>query len=91
MQIQADILQEPIRLLENHHGSCVGAAWVAAVGIGTGVAWADITRLCRHGRLIEPNPGHAGIYRQAYADYRALYPVLRPFFHRPGNAAHTPA
>ncbi|WP_191058832.1 FGGY-family carbohydrate kinase [Geminicoccus harenae] len=85
MQIQADILQEPIRLLENHHGSCVGAAWVAAVGTGAGVDWADITALCRHGRLIEPDPANAAVYRQAYADYRALYPALSPFFHRHGT------
>lgn len=88
MQIQADILQEPIRLLENHHGSCVGAAWVAAVGTGSGVAWQDITRLCSHGRLIEPNPANAALYRQAYADYRSLYPAIRPFFHR-GAAGST--
>jgi xylulokinase len=82
MQIQADILQAPIRLLENHHGSCVGAAWVAAVGAKQGVTWQDITRLCRHGALIEPNPANAAIYQQAYKDYRSLYPALRPFFHR---------
>ncbi|HEX2526069.1 MAG TPA: FGGY family carbohydrate kinase [Geminicoccus sp.] len=83
MQIQADILQAPIRLLENHHGSCVGAAWVAAVGAALGVTWQDITRLCGWGELIEPDPANAPAYQEAYGSYRSLYPALRPFFHRP--------
>ena len=82
MQMMADILQAPIRLLENHHGSCVGAAWVAAVASGSGASWQDVLGLVRHGAEILPNPAHADTYRRGYADFRTLYGTLRPFFHR---------
>jgi xylulokinase len=82
MQMMADILQAPVRLLENHHGSCVGAAWVAAVASGSGAGWQDILRLVRYGDEIAPNPANAEVYARGYADFRALYVTLRPFFHR---------
>ena len=83
MQMMADILQAPVRLLENHHGSCVGAAWVAAVACGSGADWPDVLRLVRYGDNIVPNPANADVYARGYADFRALYVTLRPFFHRP--------
>lgn len=85
MQIVADILQAPVTLLENAHGSCVGAAWVAAVASGESVGWADVTRLTRTGGTIFPDPANAGVYDRGYRDYRALYGVLRPFFARRGE------
>ena len=85
MRMMADILQAPVRLLENHHGSCVGAAWVAAVASGSGATWEDVLRLVRYGEVIAPDPGNAEIYTRGYADFRALYVTLRPFFHRAGT------
>ena len=34
MQIVADVLQQPLQRLAGHPGSCVGAAWTAAIGAG---------------------------------------------------------
>ena len=34
MQIVADVLQQPVQRLAGHPGSCVGAAWTAAIGVG---------------------------------------------------------
>jgi xylulokinase len=82
MQMMADILQAPVRLLQNHHGSCVGAAWVAAVASGSGADWQDILRLVRYGDVIMPTPANADVYARGYEDYRALYVTLRPFLHR---------
>ena len=55
MQIVADVLQADVQLLENPYGSCVGAAWVAAVGSGRAVGWGDVTRMVRLGRLVRPD------------------------------------
>jgi xylulokinase len=73
MQIVADILQRPVQLLEGHPGSCLGAAWTAAVGIGLAEDWAGIGAFVGLGRRIEPNLAHAEIYRDGYARYRDLY------------------
>jgi xylulokinase len=80
MQIVADVLQAEVQLLENPYGSCVGAAWVAAVGSGQGVGWGDVTRMVRLGRVVEPQVGNVATYERGYRDYRALYEALRPWF-----------
>ncbi|MGB3501534.1 MAG: FGGY-family carbohydrate kinase [Mesorhizobium sp.] len=81
MQITADIVGEPIQLLANDHGSAVGAAFVAAVGVGLTSDWNDVAKLSRRGRLVQPNPDSHRIYNDVYARYRELYRVLAPFFH----------
>jgi xylulokinase len=81
MQIVADVLQAPVRLIDNPHGSAIGAAFVAAVASGGNVAWTDADRLSRLGDTIIPDPAHADIYDRTYHDYRALYVALQPFFH----------
>jgi len=80
MQIVADVLQAPVRLIENAHGSAIGAAFVAAVASGGNVGWADAGRLARLGDTIFPQPANAAAYERAYRDYRALYAALRPIF-----------
>jgi xylulokinase len=85
MQIMADVLQAPVRLLENAHGSSVGAAWVAAIGSGQNVAWTDVQRLSALGATVMPEASRAPIYDRGYAEFRQLYETLKPFFHA-GNA-----
>jgi xylulokinase len=82
MGIMADVLQQPIQLLRNHHGSCVGAAWVAAMASGLADDWAGIAALVSWGDLVQPNAANAQDYERGYGDFRALYPVMRPFFRR---------
>jgi sugar (pentulose or hexulose) kinase len=50
----------------------------------TGAGWfADVQDTCRvlvtPGERVEPAP--AEVYRERYAQYRALYPALAPTFH----------
>jgi xylulokinase len=85
MQIVADILQAPVRIIENSRGSALGAAFVAAVASGGKVAWSDAARLSRLGDEILPNLDNAAVYDHAYRNYRALYAALRPFFHMRGE------
>lgn len=78
MQIVADILQAPVRLVENAHGSAVGAALVAGVASGGNIGWGDVGRLARLGETIVPQSANGAAYDRSYAKYRALYPALRP-------------
>jgi xylulokinase len=77
MQIVADVCGQPVSTLADAFGSSVGAAWVAAVGLGL-AQWGDVAKARRLGRTFRPTPGAVS----PYADYRALYETLRPFFHR---------
>ena len=73
MQIVADVLQQPVQLLTGHPGSCLGAAWTAAVGAGLAGDWGGVARFVGKGARIEPDPAHATIYDSGYRAYRALY------------------
>jgi len=79
MQIVADILQAPVQLLCGHPGSCLGAAWTAAIGAGLAQDWESISRFVRKGALIEPDPAKAERYASGYRVFRSLY---RPPFDR---------
>jgi xylulokinase len=80
MQIVADVIQMPVQRLEGHPGSCLGAAWVAAIGTGASTDWGGARALVRYGERVEPNPAHAAAYAQGYAQFRALYERLAPWF-----------
>ncbi len=78
MQIMADIFQMPVRVLTDHPGSCLGAAWLAAIGTGASTDWHGVTRFLGHGTELAPNP--AANYDIAYARFRGLYAQLQPWF-----------
>jgi len=80
MQIAADIIQLPIQLLENHPGSCLGAAWVAAMGTGAATDWEGAARLVHYGPVLQPNAANSFAYATGYRQFRALYHCLAPWF-----------
>lgn len=80
MQIVADILQMPLQRLEGHPGSCLGAAWVAAMGVGAAEDWAGVGGLVRQGELIVPDGAKAAAYAEGYRRFRSLYDQLAPWF-----------
>jgi xylulokinase len=73
MQIVADVLQRPLQRLGGHPGSCLGAAWTAAIGTGLTNDWSAVSRFISQGDVIRPNPGHAVLYAEGYREFRALY------------------
>jgi xylulokinase len=85
MQIVADIIQMPVQRLEGHPGSCLGAAWVAAIGTGASTDWGGARALVRHGETVRPDPTHAAAYAQGYGQFRALYQRLAPWFAESGQ------
>jgi xylulokinase len=76
MQIVADVLQKPVRRLKGHPGSCLGAAWAAAMGIGAAKDWSAIARFVSLADQLAPDRANARIYSQGYAAFRELYPTL---------------
>ena len=56
MQIVADVLERPVQRLAGHPGSCVGAAWTAAIGAGLATDWSAISAFVRPADRIEPRP-----------------------------------
>ena len=80
MQIAADALGRPIELLQGHPGSCLGAAYVAAVGVGALDDWDGITRFVRPAGVVEPDRSSAGAYRHAYGLFRDIYPRLQSLY-----------
>jgi xylulokinase len=82
MQIAADVLGHPIELLEDHPGSCLGAAYVAGVAAGCFNGWDEIARYVSPAGTVTPNPANADRYDRHYALYRELYERLQPFYPR---------
>jgi xylulokinase len=73
MQIVADVLQEPLQTLKGHPGSCLGAAWTAAIGTGATDDWGGVAAFVQRAAIVEPRPQYAGLYRDGYARFRRLY------------------
>lgn len=73
MQIVADVLQQPIQLLKGHPGSCLGAAWTAAIGVGVTDDWAAIARFIQNGEIVQPNAGNKPAYDAGYRRFRDIY------------------
>jgi xylulokinase len=73
MQIVADVLQKPLQRLTGHPGSCLGAAWTAAIGTGLTDDWSAITRFVGVGETLQPNADNAAVYDAGYRTFRNLY------------------
>jgi xylulokinase len=73
MQIVADIVGKPLQGLTGHPGSCLGAAWTAAIGAGLASDWNGVTAFVGQGPAIIPNLDRTKIYDAGYAAFRDLY------------------
>jgi len=73
MQIVSDVLGEPLDTLKSHPGSCLGAAWTAAIAAGATADWGAVSAFVSRDALIEPRPANAKIYREGYRRFRRLY------------------
>jgi xylulokinase len=73
MQIVADVIRQPLTRLAGHPGSCVGAAWTAAIGAGLASDWSAISAFVRPADRIEPRREVAETYRRGYQRYREIY------------------
>lgn len=78
MQIVADVLQKPVTRLAGHPGSCIGAAWTAAIGAGLTEDWAGVARFVTIRDIIAPDPATAAVHEAGYKRFRQLYAALAP-------------
>jgi xylulokinase len=76
IQICADVLGHPVQTLKGHPGSCLGAAWLAAIGAGLTEDWKGVNRFITVGERFEPNLENKAIYQEGYKRYRASYKAL---------------
>ena len=86
MQACADILGAPIARLEGHPGSCLGAAWAAAIATGAATDWAGVQQFVSAGQRFSPRAEHAALHRARYAAFRASYAAIAGI--RAGRRAH---
>jgi xylulokinase len=70
MQIVADVLDAPVQRLAGHPGSCLGAAWTAAIGAGLTQDWGGISAFVQQRDRIAPDPVAACVYAEGYRAYR---------------------
>lgn len=78
MQIMADVLQAPVRRLGHNPGSCLGAAWTAAVGAGQ-ADWNGIAAFSHEKDILHPASENAETYDRSYRRFRDLYRRLAGF------------
>lgn len=83
LQIAADALGRPVYRIDRHPGSCLGAAFVAAIGTGALTDWSAISRYVARGRCFEPAPRALAalgtkylLWRDTYTRLQSLYPSL---------------
>jgi xylulokinase len=80
MGIAASVLNRPVQLLHGHPGSCLGAAYVAGVGVGAFEGWEAISRFVRPAARVLPDAAAAARYDALYPLWRETYERLRPLF-----------
>jgi xylulokinase len=87
MQITADVLGQPVQLLDGHPGACLGAAYAAGMACGAFARWSDIGRFVQPAAVIRPDPARAARYAAHYTLWRECHERLRPLYPRLAAAA----
>ena len=80
-QIHADVLGIEMRPVQGHSGASLGAAIIAAIGIGALSDWEDAARFVTLGPPVVPDPQRRSLYDAAYQRWRELGDVVTPVSH----------
>jgi xylulokinase len=80
LQIAADVLNRPVQRVDRHPGSCLGSAFVAAVGTGAISDWSRISAYVAMGRTFLPRPAAVAEYGRKYALWRETYERLKSLY-----------
>jgi xylulokinase len=86
-QIHADVLGMEMHPVTGHPGASLGAAIIAAIGVGAIDDWADANRFVTLGPPVVPDPKRRQIYDDAYARWRELGEVTTPVSHAIARSA----
>lgn len=77
----ANILNLKVDKIESEEGPALGAAMLAAVGCGVYGSVEEIAeKMVKVEDTIEPDPSIAAKYDEKYAQFKQIYPALKPVF-----------
>lgn len=83
LQIVADVTGRTLETAPNPQtASAIGAALIAAVGLGLYPSVESLKSLVPPGRVVTPNPEPRATYDELYAAYRQIYRALRNVYRR---------
>jgi xylulokinase len=78
LQLKADILNRPLRVLSCREAACLGAALLAGTAAG---AWSTleeaVAQTVKYAREFVPAPGRAADYAERFSVYQQLHPALQ--------------
>ncbi|ADT99732.1 MULTISPECIES: FGGY-family carbohydrate kinase [Mycolicibacterium] len=81
-QIHADVLGCEMNPVIGHPGASLGAAVIAAIGVGALDDWADADRFITLDAPYRPDPARRHAYDDAYQTWRELGAVMTPVSHK---------
>ena len=80
-KIIADVLNLRVDILESEEGPAMGGAMLAAVACGEYASVEEIAqKLVKIVDTVEPDPVATAKYEKRYAQFREIYPALKPVF-----------
>ncbi|QLE62880.1 Xylose kinase [Furfurilactobacillus rossiae] len=83
LQLQADIFNAPVTSLVNEQGPGLGAAMIAAMGLGWYPDWKTcVAKFVQYGKIYQPQPEHVAQYEQFYAVYHQVYEATASLSHQ---------
>ena len=80
-QIHADVLGHEMHPVSGHPGASLGAAVIAAIGVGALGAWSDAARFITLDTPYTPDPTRRETYDAAYGTWRELSTAMTPISH----------
>jgi xylulokinase len=80
-QIHADVLGIEMRPVRGHPGASLGAAVIAAIGVGALDDWSDAARFVSFDPPVVPDPTRRSVYDDAYRQWRDLGAAVTPISH----------
>lgn len=80
-QIHADVLGIEMRPVRGHPGASLGAAVIAAIGVGALDDWSDAARFVALDPPVVPDPTRRAVYDDAYQNWRDLGAAVAPISH----------
>jgi xylulokinase len=79
-QIRADVLGMGVNVIEQSNATTLGAAMLAAVGVGLYRNLSEAATMVRIQRTYTPNRNLTVRYNELYTQYRNLYELLKPVY-----------
>jgi len=80
-RIRADVTGMTLEVVEHTNATTLGAAMLAAVGVGFYPTLQDAAAMVRIRTRYTPDARQVALYDEIYASYRVLYPALRTTRH----------